>query len=98
MRLNRVESFYVFLLHFRSEESPCKGQPGMAMASPLAGVANHLQGGDRLQPRPPYNATAGHGQAPCKGQPPAVAAASQARTPATSPQGAAARGQVIGGG
>ncbi|RWV81315.1 hypothetical protein GW17_00057277 [Ensete ventricosum] len=53
MRLNRVESFYTFLLRFRSEGSPCKGQPGMATASPLAGAVGHLQGGDRLQPRPP---------------------------------------------
>ncbi|RWV95073.1 hypothetical protein GW17_00042333 [Ensete ventricosum] len=40
MRLNRVESFYAFLLCFRSEGSPCKGQPGIATASPLAGVAS----------------------------------------------------------
>ncbi|RWW45658.1 hypothetical protein BHE74_00048480 [Ensete ventricosum] len=41
MRLNRIESFYAFLLHFRYEGSPCKGQPGMAMASPLAGAAGY---------------------------------------------------------
>ncbi|RZS10337.1 hypothetical protein BHM03_00041554 [Ensete ventricosum] len=44
IRLNCVESFYAFLLRFRSEGSPCKGQPGMATANPLAGVAGHLQG------------------------------------------------------
>ncbi|RWW73021.1 hypothetical protein BHE74_00019133 [Ensete ventricosum] len=41
MRLNCVESFYAFLLHFHSKGSPYKGQPGMAMASPIAGVATY---------------------------------------------------------
>ncbi|RRT37048.1 hypothetical protein B296_00049685 [Ensete ventricosum] len=53
-----------------SKGSPCKWQPGMATTSPLAGVADHLQGGDRLQPRRPYNGATGCGQAPCKGRPP----------------------------
>ncbi|RZS03108.1 hypothetical protein BHM03_00033225 [Ensete ventricosum] len=44
MRLNRVESFYAFLLRFRSEGSPCKGQPGMATTSPLAGATDCSQG------------------------------------------------------
>ncbi|RWV78613.1 hypothetical protein GW17_00060390 [Ensete ventricosum] len=44
MRLNRVESFYVFLLYFRNEGSPCRGQPGLATASPLAGAAGCSQG------------------------------------------------------
>ncbi|RWV82706.1 hypothetical protein GW17_00055771 [Ensete ventricosum] len=58
MGLNRVESFYAFLLRFRSEGSPCKGQPGMATTSPLDGAVGHLQGGDRLQPRPPCKGAA----------------------------------------
>ncbi|RZR92101.1 hypothetical protein BHM03_00020350 [Ensete ventricosum] len=52
MRLNHVESFYVFLLHFRSEGNHCKGQPGMATTSPLVGVVDHLQGGGRLRQGP----------------------------------------------
>ncbi|RWV80657.1 hypothetical protein GW17_00058033 [Ensete ventricosum] len=43
MRLNHVESFYAFLLYFRNEGSPCKGQLAMAMASPLAGAAGYGQ-------------------------------------------------------
>ncbi|RZS20551.1 hypothetical protein BHM03_00053081 [Ensete ventricosum] len=78
MRLNRIESFYAFLLRFRSEGSPCKGQPGMATTSPLARVVGHLQGGDRLQLRPPYRGAADCDQAPCKGRP-AVAKAPMQR-------------------
>ncbi|RRT42462.1 hypothetical protein B296_00052214 [Ensete ventricosum] len=74
MGLNRVESFYAFLLRFRSEGSPCKGQPGMATTSPFDGAVDHLQRGDRLQPRPP-----------AKGRPPAGAAAPRAR-PAVASQ------------
>ncbi|RWV87113.1 hypothetical protein GW17_00050930 [Ensete ventricosum] len=36
MRLNRVESFYAFLLRFRSEESPCKGQPAICKGAAAA--------------------------------------------------------------
>ncbi|RWW42151.1 hypothetical protein BHE74_00052319 [Ensete ventricosum] len=43
MRLNRVESFYAFLLRFRSEGSPCKGQPGMA-PTPLKGWPTTCKG------------------------------------------------------
>ncbi|RZS05542.1 hypothetical protein BHM03_00036069 [Ensete ventricosum] len=73
MRLNRVESFYVFLLYFRSEGSPCKGQPGMATACPLAGAADHLQGGGRLgdgrlQPRPPARGNRLQPRPPAKGR------------------------------
>ncbi|RWV80538.1 hypothetical protein GW17_00058180 [Ensete ventricosum] len=68
MRLNRVESFYAFLLRFRSEGSPCKRQPGMAMASPLAGVAGHLQGGGRLRPGPLQGATTRRGSCPRRGR------------------------------
>ncbi|RRT42598.1 hypothetical protein B296_00019839, partial [Ensete ventricosum] len=67
MKLNRVESFYAFLLCFRSEGSPCKGQPGMATVSPLAGAVDHLQGGGRLQPRPPCKGSADCGHAPARG-------------------------------
>ncbi|RZS13865.1 hypothetical protein BHM03_00045490 [Ensete ventricosum] len=55
MRLNYVESFYAFLLCFRSEGSEEEGWP--ATASPHAGSATHgqvvakaLQGGNRLRP------------------------------------------------
>ncbi|RZS22926.1 hypothetical protein BHM03_00055763 [Ensete ventricosum] len=87
MRLNRIESFYAFLLHFLSEGSPFKGQPGMATTNPLAGAASYSQAppargrpaaarpparGDRLQPRPPCRGAAGCGQAPCKGRPTAA--------------------------
>ncbi|RWW41308.1 hypothetical protein BHE74_00053214 [Ensete ventricosum] len=76
MRLNRVESFYAFLLRFRSEGSPCKGQPSMATASPLARAAGHLQGGGRLPPRPAHKGAAlAHGQiarAAVRGWPAAV--------------------------
>ncbi|RWW41862.1 hypothetical protein BHE74_00052626 [Ensete ventricosum] len=42
----------------------------------------HLQGGDRLQPRPPCKGAAGYGQAPCKGRSPAGAAARKGQPPA----------------
>ncbi|RWV79627.1 hypothetical protein GW17_00059208 [Ensete ventricosum] len=64
MRLNRVESFYAFLLCFRIEGSPCKGQPGMATASPLAGVAGHLERGGRLRPSPLQGAATNSGSSP----------------------------------
>ncbi|RZS16324.1 hypothetical protein BHM03_00048317 [Ensete ventricosum] len=41
MRLNRIESFYAFLLRFRSEGSEEQGRP--ATASPHAGPATHGQ-------------------------------------------------------
>ncbi|RWW60882.1 hypothetical protein BHE74_00032082 [Ensete ventricosum] len=41
MRLNRVESFYAFLLRFRSEGSEEEGRP--ATASPHARPATHSQ-------------------------------------------------------
>ncbi|RRT49988.1 hypothetical protein B296_00031286 [Ensete ventricosum] len=46
MRSNRVESFYAFLLHFRSEGSEKEGQP--SMARPSTKGASH----DRLRPGP----------------------------------------------
>ncbi|RWW15134.1 hypothetical protein GW17_00021040, partial [Ensete ventricosum] len=46
---------------------PCKGQPGMATASPLVWAARHHARGDRLQPRPPCKGAAGCDKAPCKG-------------------------------
>ncbi|RRT33636.1 hypothetical protein B296_00052241 [Ensete ventricosum] len=54
MRLYRVESFYAFLLYFRSEGSKEKGQPGMARLS--AKGASHGQ--PPLQGRPPAGAVA----------------------------------------
>ncbi|RRT32125.1 hypothetical protein B296_00054403 [Ensete ventricosum] len=58
---------------------------------------DHLQGGGRLQPRPPYKGAAGCGQAPCKRRPPVgMAGCSQGPPakgwPATArpPQGAVA--------
>ncbi|RWV87610.1 hypothetical protein GW17_00050374 [Ensete ventricosum] len=82
MRLNHVESFYAFLMHFRSEGSRCKGQPGLATASPLAGATGHLQGGARP---------------PATGGPPAVAVDPRARTAAARPQGPAAHGATARG-
>ncbi|RZS04903.1 hypothetical protein BHM03_00035300 [Ensete ventricosum] len=41
MRLNHVESFYAFLLHFRSEDSEEEGRP--TTASPHARLATHGQ-------------------------------------------------------
>ncbi|RWW52786.1 hypothetical protein BHE74_00040779 [Ensete ventricosum] len=58
------------------------------------GAADHLQGGGRLQPRPPCKGVADYGQAPYKGRPPVVATAPRARTATTNPQGAAASGQA----
>ncbi|RWW35602.1 hypothetical protein BHE74_00059450 [Ensete ventricosum] len=58
MRLNRVESFYAFLLYFCSERSE-EGRPTMTM--PPARVAGHGQGpcrGDWLCPRPHASAAA----------------------------------------
>ncbi|RWV88534.1 hypothetical protein GW17_00049370, partial [Ensete ventricosum] len=65
MRLNHVESFYEFLLHFcskRSEEED--GQPATARPSCRGGRPRpgHLQGGDRLWPRPPAQGVVGCGQ------------------------------------
>ncbi|RRT41453.1 hypothetical protein B296_00026695 [Ensete ventricosum] len=68
MRLNHVELFYVFLLHFRSESSKERGWP--TMSRPSAKVADHGQATYRGgRPRP----------APLQGQPVAVAAASKSR-------------------
>ncbi|RWV85633.1 hypothetical protein GW17_00052559 [Ensete ventricosum] len=58
MRLNRVESFYAFLLYFCSERSE-EGRPTMTMSP--ARVAGHGQGpcrGDWLCPRPHASAAA----------------------------------------
>ncbi|RWW50529.1 hypothetical protein BHE74_00043200 [Ensete ventricosum] len=49
MRLNRVESFYAFLLCFHSEGNEEEGQPGMARQ---AAAKAPLQGGGRLRPGP----------------------------------------------
>ncbi|RWW29870.1 hypothetical protein GW17_00005582 [Ensete ventricosum] len=47
MRLNHVELFYAFLLHFLSEDSEEEGWP--ATASPHAGPATHGQAGCKWQ-------------------------------------------------
>ncbi|RWW40069.1 hypothetical protein BHE74_00054538 [Ensete ventricosum] len=86
MRLNRVELFYAFLLHFHSEGSPCKVQPGMTTASPLAGTASHLQGRGRLQPRPPCKGAVGCSQGPyAKGRSAATRPPAKGRSAATRP-------------
>ncbi|RWV77464.1 hypothetical protein GW17_00061700 [Ensete ventricosum] len=64
----------------------------MATASPLAGVAGHLQGGGCLQPRPPCKGAAGFGQAPCKGQSPAGMTGCGQPAMGCRPQGATACG------
>ncbi|RZS04124.1 hypothetical protein BHM03_00034407 [Ensete ventricosum] len=93
MRLNRVESFYAFLLCFRSEGSPCKGQSSMATASPLAGAADHRQGGRPTAARPPVRGDHPQWQQPrgherlqpaCKGLPPAARPQALAAHDATS--------------
>ncbi|RRT68347.1 hypothetical protein B296_00012516 [Ensete ventricosum] len=56
MRLYRVESFYVFLLHFRSKGSEEEGRP--ATASPHAGLATHSQAATKA----PYKGEVGCGQ------------------------------------
>ncbi|RWW39244.1 hypothetical protein BHE74_00055443 [Ensete ventricosum] len=61
MRLNRVESFYAFLLHFYSEGNEEEGRPapcraGHPQPGQLQGSAGYsqgpLQGGDRPRPKP----------------------------------------------
>ncbi|RRT75633.1 hypothetical protein B296_00002348 [Ensete ventricosum] len=69
MRLNRVESFYAFLLHFRNEGSKERGRS--TMARPFAKATDHDQPpcrggrpqsapfrGGQLQPRPSAGAIA----------------------------------------
>ncbi|RWV80047.1 hypothetical protein GW17_00058728 [Ensete ventricosum] len=74
MRLNRVKSFYMFLLRFRSESSKERGR--LDMARPSARAADHGQPpcrGDRLRPRLRGQPLA-KGGCPwraCKGRPPA---------------------------
>ncbi|RZS15580.1 hypothetical protein BHM03_00047441 [Ensete ventricosum] len=78
MRLNRVESFYMFLLRFRNEGSEEQGRP--ATASPHAGLATHGQ--------PPCRA--GHPRPGRVQDLPAAARASPQGGPA-APAGAVAR-------
>ncbi|RRT37001.1 hypothetical protein B296_00047523 [Ensete ventricosum] len=56
MRLYCVESFYVFLLHFRSEGSEEEGR--LATSSPHAGPATHGQAAAKA----PCNWAIGYGQ------------------------------------
>ncbi|RRT40293.1 hypothetical protein B296_00034580, partial [Ensete ventricosum] len=58
MRLNRIESFYAFLLLFRSEGNEEEAQLGMARP--------HVRGG-RLWPGPLQGTTACKGQQPPTG-------------------------------
>ncbi|RWW29851.1 hypothetical protein GW17_00005617 [Ensete ventricosum] len=62
MRLNHVESFYVFLLYFRTEGNEEEEQQGMARPPTR---------GRRLQPRPPSNGWSPAGAVARKGQQPA---------------------------
>ncbi|RWW74649.1 hypothetical protein BHE74_00017409 [Ensete ventricosum] len=85
MRLNRVESFYVFLIHFCSKRNEKKGgwpRPGplqgrSAMAKPLVGVGQPYGQGYHLQGWPLVGATASRGSTrarrcyPGKAMPPA---------------------------
>ncbi|RZS25698.1 hypothetical protein BHM03_00058939 [Ensete ventricosum] len=64
IRLNRVESFYAFLLRFRSEGNEEEGQQGMARPPArgwLATAKAPLQMGSRLRPGPLQGATARRG-------------------------------------
>ncbi|RRT42476.1 hypothetical protein B296_00027941 [Ensete ventricosum] len=63
MRFNRVESFYVFLLYFRSKRNEEDGRP--ATASPGCGQGP-LQRGDWLWPRPPTQGAVGCRATPTK--------------------------------
>ncbi|RWV94903.1 hypothetical protein GW17_00042520 [Ensete ventricosum] len=56
MRLNRVESFYVFLLHFRSEGSEEEGR--QATTIPYVGPATHGQAAAKA----PCKGATGYGQ------------------------------------
>ncbi|RRT37788.1 hypothetical protein B296_00055571, partial [Ensete ventricosum] len=72
MRLNHVESFYAFLLRFRSEGREEEGW--LATASSYAGSATHGQVDCKGQPaaaKAPCKGGTGHGQSPLQGQPPA---------------------------
>ncbi|RZR99617.1 hypothetical protein BHM03_00029187 [Ensete ventricosum] len=73
MRLNHVEPFYAFLLHFYSEHSK---ERGSALAKPFARAISHGQAlykGDRKQLGSPAAST--HGAAPTRGQAVGVALA-----------------------
>ncbi|RWV90851.1 hypothetical protein GW17_00046910 [Ensete ventricosum] len=88
IKLNRIESFYAFLLHFCNKRNKDRGQP--AMARPYAGVADHglatctratdcsqgpLQRSDRLRPRPLAKGRLDAARASPQGLSPIVAAA-----------------------
>ncbi|RZS00709.1 hypothetical protein BHM03_00030467 [Ensete ventricosum] len=76
-----------------SEGSHCKGQPGMAMANPLARAADHVQGGGRQRPGPLHGAT-DYSQGPqVKGRPTAASTPAKGRPTAAraSLQGGDAR-------
>ncbi|RWW24654.1 hypothetical protein GW17_00011049 [Ensete ventricosum] len=64
MRLNHVESSYVFLLHFRNKRSEEDGQPATALPGCGQGP---LQRGDWLRPRPPAQGAVGCRATPARG-------------------------------
>ncbi|RWV82386.1 hypothetical protein GW17_00056117 [Ensete ventricosum] len=65
MRLNRVESFYAFLLHFHSEGNEEEGQQGMTrpLAKGRPAAARPLARGGHPQGQQPSAGTTGCGQA-----------------------------------
>ncbi|RRT66639.1 hypothetical protein B296_00031248 [Ensete ventricosum] len=91
MRLYRVESFYAFLLRFRSEGSEEEGLP--PMASPHAGSTTHGQDATKASPQGRQSPVA---RRPQRGR--LQDGACKWRSPATSSQGSATRGQATSGG
>ncbi|RWV91930.1 hypothetical protein GW17_00045741 [Ensete ventricosum] len=84
MRLYRVESFYTFLLRFRSKGSEEEGRP--ATTSPHAGPATHNQAAAKASPQ-------GWRLWARRARLPPAAHLQGGRPLATSPQGATARDQ-----
>ncbi|RWW59072.1 hypothetical protein BHE74_00034028 [Ensete ventricosum] len=94
MRLNRVESFYAFLLRFRSEGSKERGRPAMARPSTRAADHGHTPcrgGRPRLAPLQGRSATT---KAFCGGSHLRKAVV----PPTARPQGVAVRGVLVSGG
>ncbi|RWV80138.1 hypothetical protein GW17_00058624 [Ensete ventricosum] len=92
MRLNRVESFYIFVLRFRSEGNEEEGQQGMARpparGRPIAAKAP-LQRGRRLRPGPLQGTIARRGSSSQGAGTRSGSSRPWSRPAATSPQGAA---------
>ncbi|RRT37325.1 hypothetical protein B296_00016916 [Ensete ventricosum] len=99
MRLNHVESFYAFLLRFRSEGNEEEGQQGMARP-PIRGRSAIAKA--------PYKGAVSYGQAPYKWRPLEEATAARGHdrlrparkglSPTTRLQGAVARSSPARGG